>query len=258
METDHLLRWPTLALVLMLHSLLLWAMWRDQPPKVDLSSASLSFVDLNALPAKGDVPTAAGAPSKPASQKPKTKTQPHPIKPQVKPVVTTQPRAADLAKPTQKAKPVQPTTTTTLTRQTSSTEKSQSNSNSKGATGSSGSGVNNGSPSGTAGGSAAAGGGGNLVIPSEYKGGFLAALRPNYPERARENGEEGNVGIAVSVSASGSPTNVRVAKSSGFPQLDRAAKQAVENYRFKPATRGGTPIPYDYHFTVQFKLKKSA
>ena len=93
-----------------------------------------------------------------------------------------------------------------------------------------------------------------LVVPKEYQGGFLAKLRPVYPAFSMENGEEGVVGISVSVSADGSPITVVVSNSSGYSRLDRAAKQAVQNYRFKPATKGGIPIPYKYHFNVRFSL----
>ena len=96
--------------------------------------------------------------------------------------------------------------------------------------------------------------GGSLVVPKEYQGGYLAALRPTYPPDSLNNGEEGVVGVSVSVAADGKPLDVTISKSSGHSRLDRAAKQAILRYRFKPATRGGIPIPYKYHFNINFKL----
>jgi periplasmic protein TonB len=96
--------------------------------------------------------------------------------------------------------------------------------------------------------------GGNLVVPKEYQGGFLTALKPIYPPDSVSNGEEGVVGLTVSVSADGKAQDVVISNSSGYSRLDRSAKQAVLRYRFKPATRGGLPIPYKYHFNIAFRM----
>ena len=61
-----------------------------------------------------------------------------------------------------------------------------------------------------------------------YRAEYLRNPQPEYPERSRENGEEGTVMLRVGVSAAGRASEVTVAASSGYPRLDRAAKAAVE------------------------------
>lgn len=58
---------------------------------------------------------------------------------------------------------------------------------------------------------------------------------PKYPERARRQGYEGRVVLAVQVSAEGEPLSVRIAKSSGYSILDEAARRTIRRWRFGPA-----------------------
>lgn len=95
------------------------------------------------------------------------------------------------------------------------------------------------------------------VVPPTHIGGHLGNPRPVYPPLSIELGEAGAVGLRVAVSADGRAQEVSVARSSGFPRLDRAALQAVRNWRFRPATRGGEAIPYTYVFNVDFDLTKA-
>ena len=60
-----------------------------------------------------------------------------------------------------------------------------------------------------------------------YRAEYLRNPQPEYPERSRENGEEGTVMLRVGVSAAGRASEVTVAASSGYPR-HRAAKAAVE------------------------------
>ncbi|MDC7709232.1 energy transducer TonB [Vogesella indigofera] len=95
------------------------------------------------------------------------------------------------------------------------------------------------------------------VIPPTHIGGHLGNPRPVYPPLSIELGEAGAVGLRVAVSADGRAQEVSIARSSGFPRLDRAALQAVRNWRFRPATRGNEAIPYTYVFNVDFDLTKA-
>ena len=97
---------------------------------------------------------------------------------------------------------------------------------------------------------------GGAVVPPTHIGGHLGNPKPPYPALSRENGEQGSVGLRVQVSADGRAQSVAVVKSSGYPRLDRSAKNAVERYRFSPATRGGVPIAYSYTFAINFSLKE--
>lgn len=88
-----------------------------------------------------------------------------------------------------------------------------------------------------------------------HMGGHLYNPKPPYPNFSRENGEEGSVRLTVVVEPDGRPSSVKVSRSSGYPRLDRSAKNTVEKrYRFIPATRGGVPIRSSYTFNVVFRL----
>lgn len=77
---------------------------------------------------------------------------------------------------------------------------------------------------------------------------------PAYPEAARLRGDQGAVGLEVSIDARGRVTGVTVARSSGFPALDRAARDAVSAWRFRPATVDGAPVPGSIRTTIHFRL----
>lgn len=86
-----------------------------------------------------------------------------------------------------------------------------------------------------------------------YRAEYLRNPSPEYPERSRENGEQGSVLLRVSVSAAGRASEVTVAVSSGYPRLDRAAKAAVESWRFVPAKRNGQPVDSVLTVPVRFQ-----
>lgn len=67
--------------------------------------------------------------------------------------------------------------------------------------------------------------------------------RPDYPRRAARMGESGTVTLALLVGADGRVTGSRIQSSSGSPELDKAAIQALSMCRFKPATTGGVAEP---------------
>lgn len=65
---------------------------------------------------------------------------------------------------------------------------------------------------------------------------------PDYPARALRRGESGEVLLRIHVDARGVPDRVEIAASSGSRDLDRAARRAVQRWRFRPAMRDGTPV----------------
>ncbi|WP_205694469.1 energy transducer TonB [Crenobacter cavernae] len=95
------------------------------------------------------------------------------------------------------------------------------------------------------------------VTPPTHRGGYLNNPRPAYPPLSLEMGEEGKVQMRVLVGADGRPESVEVAKSSGFPRLDRAALTAVRGWRFVPAKRGDEAISFTYTFAVDFSIKQT-
>lgn len=67
---------------------------------------------------------------------------------------------------------------------------------------------------------------------------FSYPPRPSYPSESRAAKEEGTVVIRMVVNADGRPTQVSVAKSSGFPRLDRSAQEAAWRCRIRNAAPG--------------------
>ena len=80
-------------------------------------------------------------------------------------------------------------------------------------------------------------------------------IKPEYPQGARERGEEGDVSLELDVSADGTGGAVRVVASCGFPELEQAAIQAVKRARFEPARRGSAKVPSSARLTLTFRLK---
>ncbi len=78
---------------------------------------------------------------------------------------------------------------------------------------------------------------------------------PVYPSAARWAGEQGMVMLRVLVDAEGNPKQIQIEHSSGFPRLDRAAKAAVSQWRFKPGSRDGQPAAMWVRVPIRFYLE---
>lgn len=81
----------------------------------------------------------------------------------------------------------------------------------------------------------------------------ISGPAPLYPERARTFRIEGVVIVRAIVNERGIVEDVKVLKS--LPMgLDRAAVEAVERWRFEPATLHGKPVDVYYTLNVNFQL----
>ena len=80
------------------------------------------------------------------------------------------------------------------------------------------------------------------------------AIRPSYPLDARRRGEAGTVTHDIAISEKGAVTGATLVESSGYPELDRAARRAILSARFAPATRDGRAVPHILRLPVEFKL----
>lgn len=80
-------------------------------------------------------------------------------------------------------------------------------------------------------------------------------IKPVYPIGARRRGEEGTVVLDVDVSASGRAEEVRLVSSSGFEDIDRAARRAAQQARFKPGRRDGRAVASSARLTLIFRLR---
>ena len=79
-------------------------------------------------------------------------------------------------------------------------------------------------------------------------------IKPVYPHSARRHGREGGVELEILISEKGRVTELRVVKSSGTPELDESAKQAVMKATFEPARLKGNAVPARVVLTIIFRL----
>lgn len=80
---------------------------------------------------------------------------------------------------------------------------------------------------------------------------------PAYPAAARDNGYEGMVLLRAEVMPNGRCGQLTVIQSSGYAILDQAAAQAIQRWRFKPASRAGAAIASWVEIPVRFDLLDS-
>lgn len=79
---------------------------------------------------------------------------------------------------------------------------------------------------------------------------------PNYPRRALRRGDEGTVMVRVDVGPDGVPTSVGISRSSRSRELDRAAIEAVERWRFRPAMADGRPTVGTVVIPIEFSSRR--
>lgn len=91
--------------------------------------------------------------------------------------------------------------------------------------------------------------GGDVLKPEQ-----IYAPRPRYPEDARKARLEGVVVLETIVDAEGNVADVKVLKGLAYG-LTESAVEAVKEWKFKPATRLGVPVPVRFVLTVQFSIQ---
>jgi protein TonB len=85
---------------------------------------------------------------------------------------------------------------------------------------------------------------------------YLANPKPSYPSLSRRLGEEGTVRLNILVNPDGSVARLELAKSSGYPRLDRSAIDTVQSsWKFEPARQGGMPVAAWVIVPIQFTLR---
>ncbi len=83
-------------------------------------------------------------------------------------------------------------------------------------------------------------------------------VRPlhRYPSRAQARGIEGWVHLRFDVTPEGTTENVRVLDSDPPRTFDRAAKRAVEKYKYKPRIENGVPVARpDVEVVLSFEME---
>ena len=104
---------------------------------------------------------------------------------------------------------------------------------------------------------------GNYHVGCGVKPVVINQSEPQFSEIARQQGIEGIATLSFIVDAQGNPENVHVIKSiadtvdskhrAAALTLDQAAIDTVKNYKFKPATKDGKPVPIILNVTIKFE-----
>jgi protein TonB len=81
---------------------------------------------------------------------------------------------------------------------------------------------------------------------------------PEYPPEAVAHGEQGRVLLSIHVLPDGRADFAGVTQSSGYRVLDEAARQAVMQWRFKPATMAGKPVVTVLPYWINFDLQQQS
>jgi protein TonB len=86
---------------------------------------------------------------------------------------------------------------------------------------------------------------------------LLQEAKPTYTESAMRQKIEGHVELEAIVGIDGSVTQVRVTKSLDRQfGLDAAAIQAARQWKFKPGTFEGKPVPVLVTLILEFRLNR--
>lgn len=84
---------------------------------------------------------------------------------------------------------------------------------------------------------------------------LLHEVKPRYTPEALKARVKGMVTLGCVVQTDGACGDIRVTKSLDDAGLDREAIKALEQWRFKPGTRGGKPVPVEVSVEMAFNLK---
>ena len=77
-----------------------------------------------------------------------------------------------------------------------------------------------------------------------------------YPKASMRNHEQGTVLLRVHVDREGRPIAIDLVRSSGHDRLDRAARESVRGWRFRPVQRNGVAVPASGLVPVAFSLER--
>jgi TonB family protein len=82
---------------------------------------------------------------------------------------------------------------------------------------------------------------------------LIFAPDPEFSDEARRAKYQGVCVVSLIVDAQGNPQRVQVVRHLGMG-LDEKAVEAVKQYRFKPATLQGKPVPVEVNIEVNFRI----
>ncbi len=81
----------------------------------------------------------------------------------------------------------------------------------------------------------------------------IHSVQPEFSDQARQSNFQGSVALQLIVDANGNPQNIHITRHLGMG-LDEKAIEAVQQYKFKPATYQGHPVAVQIIVNVDFHL----
>jgi TonB family protein len=84
---------------------------------------------------------------------------------------------------------------------------------------------------------------------------LISKHEPKYSSEARKAGLQGSVLVSLVVGADGIPQNVKVLRGLGLG-LDERAGEAVQGWKFQPATKAGEPVAVPAQVEVNVRLRQ--
>lgn len=85
----------------------------------------------------------------------------------------------------------------------------------------------------------------------------IASFQPDYPLREQREGIEGVTRVRVLIGTDGRVKAVELVSTDSPGFFDATKKRALAKWRFKPATRGGTPEESWKEMTVRFEIRNA-
>jgi len=81
------------------------------------------------------------------------------------------------------------------------------------------------------------------------------SVKIDYPRKAIRKGWEGQTVVVAEILPDGSVGRTALAKSSGHEELDRAAREAIQTWRFETESEQDDTVPQYVDIPVTFKLE---
>lgn len=227
--------------VLSLHVGLIWMLQSALKAPVPELVVPVSLLSQSSNVSDAPAPVQPKAPVTPSPRAPRAETAKASPTPQVTPQVTKSEASTPAAMPVAiSATAVTTATTSTTTAPTSGNTAAPSQAN--------------GSPSNAVVSSASSPAAPALQMPSSDAD-YLRNPKPAYPPLSKRLNEQGTAIHSVLIGVDGKPVSAKLVKSSGFDRLDKAAYEAVMQWRYVPGKRQGVPEAMTFNVPIKWVLE---
>lgn len=85
---------------------------------------------------------------------------------------------------------------------------------------------------------------------------LIKRVAPEFPAEAAARGQHGVVEVAFTVTSAGTVANTSIVESTPPGVFDRAALQALREWRYEPRTENGVPVNWNTRARIEFKLAR--